>query len=222
MRLESVMVPLEVRPVREPSVPVMVEFPVTAMPPEETVRVAGVVMAPVEVMVVVAVPPKYAVPTFERSVEDALANDWSAVHEFAFPVLRETVRAVEPLYEPENVSEEFPAVRSARVPPSAMPEMVELVRPALFKVPVTEFGANVKVPPELVIAFENERPLKVVAEDVASVIAPVWPEPYVCAMLVTPLLIEEVATHVGTPPESASTYPLVPGEVVASALVPLP
>ncbi len=66
----KVMVPDEVRPVRELSVPVMFEFPVTVMPPEETVSVVGVVMAPALLIVVVAVPPIAAVYA-ESAVVDA-------------------------------------------------------------------------------------------------------------------------------------------------------
>ena len=50
--------PEEVMPVKAESEPAMVESPVTARPPEDTVSVVGVVRAPVEEMVVVPVPPK--------------------------------------------------------------------------------------------------------------------------------------------------------------------
>lgn len=143
----------------------------------------------------VAVPPKYAIPVLEKSVDDAFANVWSTVQLLAFPVLRVTVRAVEPSYEPENVRDEFPAVSAPRVPPRLTPEIVELVSPALFKVPVMVFGATVKVPPELVTLLESVRPLKVVADEVARVIAPVCADPYVCCTDSTPVLESE-------PPES--------------------
>lgn len=68
----------------------------------------------------------------------------------------------------------------------------------------------------------KESPLNVMAEDVANVRAPVWGLPYVCCTDETPLLIEEVATHVGTPLYKASTCPFVPADVVAILEVPLP
>lgn len=51
--------------------------------------------------------------------------------------------------------------------------------PATVSVPVIVGGAMVKVVPELVMAFEMERPLNDVAVEVARVIAPVCAEPYV-------------------------------------------
>jgi hypothetical protein len=143
----------------------------------------------------VAVPPKYAVPVFEKSVDDAFENVCSAVHVLALLRLRETVRAAEPSYEPENVSEVFPAVSAFKVPPRLIPEIVEFVSPVLFKVPVTVFGEMVNVPPELVTLFESVSPLKVVAVDVARVIAPVCALPYVCCTESTPVLESD-------PPES--------------------
>ena len=77
--------------------------------------------------------------------------------------------------------------------------------PPIARVPETVGGAKVNVPLELVMALEMVRPLKEVAEEVASVIAPVCAVPYVCAMEETPLLMEDVATHVGTPFRYART-----------------
>jgi len=137
----------------------------------------GRVRNPVESKVLVAVPPKYALVNTDNKLVDALANCCNPVQLFALARLMPTVRAVEPLYEPEKVRVESVAVRSARFWPSAMPEMVECVRPALSKVPVMESGAKLKVPLELVMLFWSVRPLKVVAEVVAKVMAPVWAEP---------------------------------------------
>ena len=61
-----------------------------------------------------------------------------------------TVRAVPPLYAPENVSVESVAVRFARFDPSEIPLIVELVNPALLRVPVT-VGVTVIAPPVTVI-----------------------------------------------------------------------
>jgi hypothetical protein len=55
--------------------------------------------------------------------------------------------------------------------------MDEFVRPALFKVPVTD-GVKVKVPPELVMLRPSVWPLTV-ADEVARVILPVCAEPEV-------------------------------------------
>src|SRR5437016_2828896 len=50
LRPENVMVPLDVKPVSEPRVPAIEESPVTAMPPDETVRAPLSVTAPPAVM----------------------------------------------------------------------------------------------------------------------------------------------------------------------------
>jgi len=85
-----------------------VVFPVTPSVPA-TERL------PAESIVVVALPLKYAIPTLEKMVDDAFANDCSAVQTFALPRL--SVREVEPPREmvppperpvpAETVSEEF-------------------------------------------------------------------------------------------------------------------
>ncbi len=72
----------------------------------------------------------------EMIVEEAFAlNVWSPVNVFGLAKFNPTVCAVPPLYEPENVSVPFVAVRLARFAPRAIPEMVELVNPALSNVP---------------------------------------------------------------------------------------
>jgi hypothetical protein len=84
------------------------------------------------------------------------------------------------------------------------------------RVPV-QVGARVNVPPEFVM-FKR----RLVSDDVASVSAPVCADPNDCWSDATPLLIDEVATHVGTPETSARTWPFVPCDVVASAPEPFP
>lgn len=78
-------------------------------------------------------------------------------------------------------------------------------------------GAKVKVPPEFVM-FKR----RLVSDEVARVSAPVCAEPKVCWSDETPLLIDEVATQVGVPPDIARTKPLVPAaidESVSAAVV---
>jgi hypothetical protein len=108
----KVIEPDEVRPVSDESDPVMVELPVAVNPPEEIVSVVGVVMAPAEEIVVVAVPPKYAVPVLENSVDEALVNDWRPVHAFALVRLSDSVVAEPPMRAPsvpDEVMEPFTA-----------------------------------------------------------------------------------------------------------------
>ncbi len=50
---------------------------------------------------------------------------WSPVQALALVRLRVMFLAVPPLYVPEKVRLEFPAVRSPRLEPRAIPEMVE-------------------------------------------------------------------------------------------------
>ena len=72
-------------------------------------------------------------------------------------VLRTIFLAVPPLYEPENVRLVSPAVRSAKLEPSAIPEIVEFCRaefgtldtvstPPLFVNPVPSRDVNVELP----------------------------------------------------------------------------
>ena len=75
---------------------------------------------------------------------------------------------------------------------------------------------NENVPPELV-TLKSEPVV-----EVAIVIAPVCAEPKECWSEDTPFCMDEVATQVGTPFTSASTWPFVPAEVVAKAPEPLP
>jgi hypothetical protein len=72
----------------------------------------------------VAVPPKYAVPVFERRVEEALVKRWRPVQTFAFVRFKPMVRAVEPLYVPLKVRVASVAERLANEEPREMPEMV--------------------------------------------------------------------------------------------------
>ncbi len=58
-------------------------------------------------------------------MEEELVKVWSPVQALALVRLRPMVRAVPPLYEPENVREPLVAVRSAKLEPRAIPEMVE-------------------------------------------------------------------------------------------------
>ena len=58
---------------------------------------------PAESIVVVALPPKYAVPVLEKRVEDAFENLWRAVQMLAFPMLSAAVTAAVSLPEFEIV-----------------------------------------------------------------------------------------------------------------------
>jgi hypothetical protein len=71
----------------------------------------------------------------------------------------------------------FVAVRVASVPPKDTPEMVELVRPELLRVPVVE-GVMVNAPPEFVTELPRVSPLNDCV-DVAKESVPVCAEPYV-------------------------------------------
>ena len=64
---------------------------------------------------------------------------------FGFPRFKPIVLAVPPLYVPENESVLSVAERFARLEPRAMPEIVELERPALSRVPEI-VGVNVSAP----------------------------------------------------------------------------
>ena len=68
------------------------------------------------------------------SIELALVKLWRAVQVLALPRFRPIVLAVPPLYVPEKVRVVSVAVRSARFPPKAIPEMVELARSVLATV----------------------------------------------------------------------------------------
>lgn len=100
--------------------------------------------------------------------------------------------------------------------------LLKVVKSAAVKSPRTVADADgmlkVNAPPELVMP----QSLLIAVVDVPNVIAPVCAAPYVCWIDVTPLLIDEVATQVGTPLTSASTWPFTPCEVVASCPEPLP
>ena len=68
--------------------------------------------------------------------------------------------------------------------------------PSTFRVPVMVSGAKVKVPEELVIAFAIVSPLKVVALEVASVMAPVCAVPNVCTSERRPALLNALPVYV--------------------------
>lgn len=125
------------------------------------------------------------------SVDDAVVNEPS-VAESAVELAYGVVTAVPPDVTSEVPLKytEFPVVVNdeALVPPRA-----------IDSVPL-HVGAKVKVEPELVI----ER-LMLVSDEVARVKAPVCAEPKECWSDETPLLIDEVATQVGTPETSART-----------------
>ena len=97
------------------------------------------------------------------SIELALEKVCCAVQVLALPRLSPIVRAVEPLYVPEKVRVVSVAVRSARLEPRAMPEMVEFARSVLATV------AQVAAPRadkdrtnwlvQLVPAYSAKRPL---------------------------------------------------------------
>jgi hypothetical protein len=99
----------------------------------------------------VAVPPKYAVPVFERRVEEALVKRWRPVQTFAFVRFKPMVRAVEPLYVPLKVRVASVAERLANEEPREMPEMVEFASSALSICPV----GSETVPAETVSPPEN-------------------------------------------------------------------
>jgi hypothetical protein len=94
------------------------------------------------------------------------------VSESAMP--REEVANWSIVFPAPPIKREEEAMEESPVPP-----------PGTVSVPVTVGGAKVKVPPVLVMAFSKERPLKEVADDVASVRSPVSAVPYVCARDVT-------------------------------------
>ncbi len=114
-------------------------------------------------------------------VVDEYANVCSAVHELALPRFRPTVLATAPLYEPEKVSVPLVAVKSAKFPPSEIPEIVELVSPELFSVPDI-VGVTVSAPADGTIIIPVVRPLNdpVVVEKVTAVaVVDAYPEPSV-------------------------------------------
>jgi len=127
----------------------------------------------------VAVSPNHAWLA-ENPVEEAFPlNCCNAVQIFALAKFNPMVLAVPPLYEPENVSEELVAVRSARFPPRAIPEMVELVNPALFRVPDT-VGVSVRAPADGTTVVPRVRPLNDAVEvenAIAVLVVVAYPEP---------------------------------------------
>lgn len=89
---------------------------------------------------------------------------------FGFARFNPTVLAADPLYADENVRVESVAVKSARFPPRATPEIVELVRPAFPSVPET-VGVRVNAPAVGTTVVPRVRPLNdaVVVENVIAV-----------------------------------------------------
>ena len=144
--------------------------------------------------------------------DNAIPSDEVATHD-GRPVVYEFVR--KPPVELASAVSDVPDGDPMRSEPSATAERPVPPR-VVASVPV-HVGAKVNVPPEFVI-FKS----MLVSLDVASVSAPVCADPNDCWSDDTPLLIDEVATHVGTPETSARTWPLVPCEVVASAPEPFP
>src|SRR5665213_1733884 len=117
--------------------------------------------------------------------------------------------------------------------PAAVGFAMPVPPPPAESVPVS-IGVNVNVPPEFVMVCPSVKPLKE-AEEVAKVMAPVCAEPPpLCVSERSPVLVtlpfayarpeEKVveAVQVGMPLRSASTWPAVPADVVASADEPLP
>ncbi len=143
---------------------------------------------------------------------NAIPSDEVATHD-GRPVVYEFER--KPPVEVASAVSAEPDGEPMRSAPSATDESP--VPPLLIASVPLHVGAKVKVPPEFVI----ER-LMLVSDEVASVSAPVCAEPKDCWSDETPLLIEEVATQVGTPLKSASTCPFVPGDVVETAPEPFP
>ena len=134
-----------------------------------------------------------------RLVKLMLSDD-VATHD-GLPVVNEVWSMVPPV----EVARVVRAV--AVVPPSTMVPSDAEVRPvpppATLRVPEVD-GVRVKVVPEFVSVLPKVRPLNDWVE-VPMVMAPVCAEPKVCWKEETPLLIDEVDTHVGTPRTRAST-----------------
>ncbi len=119
---------------------------------------------------------------------------WRAV---AVPALPDTapVMSDEKVFVPEKVLLFASRVDDAAVmvpfPPREievpLTVRLELVSPALLRVPVSVGVPKVKVPPEFVIVCDTVSPLKELAEEVANVIAPFCAVPKDCAIEVTPV-----------------------------------
>ena len=153
------------------------------MPPEPTRSGVMSVRAPAESKVLVAVPPKYAVPVLEKRVEEALRNDWRAVQLLALPMLRESEEAVPPICEPSvpelerdapMASEEVAVEYTTPELPARRPEreVASVVAPVTFRVPPTTVLPEESIVVDAVCPAENvlavRRPAKKLVE-VASV-----------------------------------------------------
>jgi hypothetical protein len=107
---------------------------------------------------------------------------------------------VPPAYEPRRM-------------PAAVGELIPVPPPPAVKRPASVF-ANVHVSVAQVMVVDAVSPLNAV-DEVARRSEPVSCEP-VTPSAVTPLLIDEVATQVGVPPDIARTKPLVPAAIEES------
>ena len=99
-------------------------------------------------------------------------NVCNAVHVLALPRFSPTVLAVLPLYDPENVSVPLVAVRSARLEPREIPEIVEFWR--------AEFGTLDTV--SMLDEFDSpvpSRPTNVCPPSIRLVVEAVVKDPYV-------------------------------------------
>lgn len=150
------------------------------MPPFETPSV------PVTCVARLSEPIKFA---------NAMFKDEVATHD-GRPVVYELVR--KPPVEDASAVSDVPVGEPMRSAPSATDESP--VPPLVVASVPVQLGAKVKVEPEFVMVR-----FRLVSEDVARVSAPVCAEPNECWRDETPLLMEEVATQVGTPETSAST-----------------
>jgi hypothetical protein len=144
----------------------------------------------------VAVLPNSAKPA-EKRVEDALLNCCRAVQVLAFPkLIPQSEMAPLPSYD-EPLSVES-LVNAASVLPSEIPEMVELVRPALSRVPEI-VGVKVRAPAEGMMVIPSVCPLTVAVEVekvIAAAVVEAKPEPSsVRVPLPLPTQVPPMAKH---------------------------
>ena len=122
-------------------------------------------------------------------MEEAFENCCRAVQVLALERFKPIVLAVLPLYVPEKVRVPLVAVRSPRFEPREIPEILELVRPVLLRVPET-VGVNVRAPADGTIVCPRVRPLKErveVEKVIAVAVVDAKPEPRVVMALPAPL-----------------------------------
>ena len=79
------------------------------------------------------------------------------------PTFKTIFLAVPPLYVPEKVRLESPAVKLAKFEPKEIPEIVELVSPVLSSVPVI-VGLNINAPAVGIIVCPKVSPLNAVVD----------------------------------------------------------